>query len=427
MTGPNLREKLEALGPQIQEICSISGNAGLSLGVLQKGQVIYRANFGYRDVEAKLAPDGYTIYHLASLSKFVTSVAIADLVEQGQFSWESRIADLLPHFHQKNKNVRENANLIDLLAHRNALETRNPGSHQMHNQLLLPATDGVKVLDALNSVGQFRKDLEYNNWAYRVVDDIIKKHSFLTLEEFTRTHFFRPLGLKRTTMGWPTKVNFAKSYMCSNDGTPLQIPEASVESGSISAGAAGLKTSMNDILELYAWLLRAVEHQKRFNVTSTPNNPFKQTKTLFDSHIAKDKTACEPQWSFTEIPGEAAWIGLNNVRVDEMPLGGRGTLSSNVGYNHGNLPGALSFICLMPESQTAIVVLSNSLTFSDVPGWVGGLLLDAVMGRPGPDDFAALARKEWEAAMAKPAETAALPTRDRKPDVTMTALAEFTG
>lgn len=57
----------------------------------------------------------------------------------------------------------------------------------MYNQLLLPATEGVKVLGALNSIGQFRKDLKYNNWTCGVVGDIIEKYSGLTLEEFVKS------------------------------------------------------------------------------------------------------------------------------------------------------------------------------------------------------------------------------------------------
>ena len=51
----DLEARFQALHPQIEEICSVSGNSGLSIGVLHECKVIHRANFGYRDVIAKLA------------------------------------------------------------------------------------------------------------------------------------------------------------------------------------------------------------------------------------------------------------------------------------------------------------------------------------------------------------------------------------
>lgn len=112
MVDMDLRKKLQGLEHQISEICSISGNAGPTVGVLHHGQVIHQANFGYRDVEAKITPDSDTVYHLASLTKFVTSAAVAVLVEEGKFKWEFRIKDLLPEFHQENKEVEDNANIL---------------------------------------------------------------------------------------------------------------------------------------------------------------------------------------------------------------------------------------------------------------------------------------------------------------------------
>jgi hypothetical protein len=37
---------------------------------------------------------------------------------------------------------------------------------------------------------------------------------------------------------------------------------------------------------------------------------------------------------------------------------------------------------LIPESETAIVVLTNSLSLNDVPDWVGQLILEALLDVP---------------------------------------------
>ena len=306
----DLEARLQALHPQIEEICSISGNAGLSIGVLHEGKVIHRANFGYRDVNARIPPDSDTIYHLASLSRFVTSAAVALLVEDGHFQWESRIVDLLPEFHQKNKEVEENANLIDLLGHRMALEMRVPYWCQMHNELLLPASEGVNVLGALESVGKFRKDLKYNNWTYGIVGDIIERHSGLSLAEFVRTRITEPLGLERTTMGRPKLENYAKSYMCWNDGTPFEIPPTALSSGTIIGASAALKSTVNDMVVIYDRFMTAAEHQFQAASTSTSTIPFPQTQTILSPQITKNATSYGLGWFLTELPGEIGGLDL---------------------------------------------------------------------------------------------------------------------
>ena len=42
--------RLDTTHGTIQELMSIAGTPALAIGVLHKGQTIYRANFGYRDV-----------------------------------------------------------------------------------------------------------------------------------------------------------------------------------------------------------------------------------------------------------------------------------------------------------------------------------------------------------------------------------------
>ncbi|MCJ1398273.1 hypothetical protein MMC11_001470 [Xylographa trunciseda] len=71
---------------------------GASIGVLHEDKVIYKHNYGYRDVEAQIAPDDRTIFHIASLSKSFTAAGIGILVEEAKMSWNTPIREILPDF-----------------------------------------------------------------------------------------------------------------------------------------------------------------------------------------------------------------------------------------------------------------------------------------------------------------------------------------
>lgn len=91
-------QRLENIRPLIQEICEVSSSSGLSLGVLHEGQVLYRDNFGHRDVESREPPNSDTFYNINSMTKAVTAAATGVLVEEGLTQWNKPVRELLPAF-----------------------------------------------------------------------------------------------------------------------------------------------------------------------------------------------------------------------------------------------------------------------------------------------------------------------------------------
>ena len=228
-------------------------------------------------------------------------------------------------------------------------------------------------------------------------------------------------------MGRPKRDNYAKSYMCWNDGTPFEIPPTALSSGTIIGASSALNGTVNDMLVIYDRFMTAAEHQLKAASTSTSTIPFPQTQTILSPHITKNATSYGLGWFLTELPGEIGWIGLNEARVKKMPIIGKGTAPTQIAYHNGNTPGALSTVHLIPATHTAVVVFANSIPFSDVPDWVGGLLLDTIPGTPEPNDFVALAKEARAAAIAKPAETAQMMEKERKKDDPVKPRVEYTG
>ena len=83
----NLTSILQLLAPVVTDIASLSGVPGISIGILHQSEVVYRGNFGYRDIEAKLSPTSDTIYAIASLTKAFTASTVANIVQDGILEW----------------------------------------------------------------------------------------------------------------------------------------------------------------------------------------------------------------------------------------------------------------------------------------------------------------------------------------------------
>ena len=75
-------EQLKALEPTFTELLAISCAPGLSLGVLHHGKIIHTAHFGRQNSVDPTPPNDDTIYRVVSLTKVLTSSAVALLVEK---------------------------------------------------------------------------------------------------------------------------------------------------------------------------------------------------------------------------------------------------------------------------------------------------------------------------------------------------------
>lgn len=152
---------------------------------------------------------------------------------------------------------------------------------QMQQELLLPPNEAINVLGDLNRLAEFRTTIKYNNWKYAVAVLLIEKMTGKPLEEFMRDTFFKPLGLKSTTWATPSQDNFANAHITLSDGTPFEVPNPRIGNGSLLCGAAGLKSTVHDLLILYDSLLSALSDQRETGLASTPGSPFKEVVTLF--------------------------------------------------------------------------------------------------------------------------------------------------
>ena len=87
-----------SLSSTILEISRLSGIAGVSVGVIDNGETIHQASYGFCDIENKIPCDAETTFVLGSLSKAFTAILLAELVEDGRLSWTDPLHQILPEF-----------------------------------------------------------------------------------------------------------------------------------------------------------------------------------------------------------------------------------------------------------------------------------------------------------------------------------------
>ena len=78
-----LDSKCSTFLPVIQDICSISGIPGVSLGIVENNKTVYTASLGYADIESKTPCDSDTTFVLGSLTRSMTAALVASLHDDG--------------------------------------------------------------------------------------------------------------------------------------------------------------------------------------------------------------------------------------------------------------------------------------------------------------------------------------------------------
>lgn len=393
-------DRLQALGPVISRICAISGTPGVSIGVLHHNEVIHTAGFGFRDVGQMLPSDENTIYHIASMSKAITAAAVGILVDEKYLEWDTPISTMVPEFHHSNHTIREETNLVDLMSHRTGLATQNAFWWREFGRLAMPRAETMPFISALPQVSDFRSKWIYNNWGFAMAAVMIERASGVSWGQFLKKKIFDPLHLQRTTtVRNPEVDNVAEGHMALSDSRCIQNKERPhVSDGQLTCGANGVQSSVSDLLVMYKAFL-AANAEKSSSVTAAKQvNPFKQVHTLLAPHIALSDEPLSKQsyglgWVRTELPGSLGATGINGMYISAMPVVGRGSKPKLIYHHNGSLAAFLSSVILIPDTNSAIVVLTNSLANNDCADWIGQLILETLIDSPEKNDYEQLARK----------------------------------
>jgi CubicO group peptidase (beta-lactamase class C family) len=173
-----------------------SGFNGAML-VAKNGQIVYEKYSGFKTFELKDSLDMNTPFHLASVSKTFTGMAVCKLWEDGKLSIDDEVSKFLAGFNYPGITVKT------LLNHRSGL----PNYVHVMEEKGWDKDHGVTNQDVLNflienkkklSVGRPDRNFTYCNTNYALLALVIEKVSGMKYNDFLRTTFFEPLGMKNT-------------------------------------------------------------------------------------------------------------------------------------------------------------------------------------------------------------------------------------
>ena len=386
--------------PEISELLKISGAPSLSYAVIYQGHVIHTQHLGYRDIKAKLSPNDDTRHNINSMTKALTAALVAMEVTKGRLKWTSKVKEILPEFRSRNPIVEQECTILDLLTHNTGLTECDALWLGSQNSILLDRDQLLRTFATLRPLTSFRSEaFVYNNWGYEIVGLILEKVIGKEIAQLLSACIFAPLKMTRTGTSWENNDdNEVTSYTILDDFSTTEIQRPKVGKGTLMEAAGGVKSSLNDLITLYTEMLSAIS--KAFNPhTSSSKSPnvFHDCAPTFISHRTIPGLSLREQtyalgWCRGQLPGQIGRIA-NNAALVPPPIIGKGVQPQLIIYHHGSIPGGTTVVNLLPETQSAVIVLQNSSAPVDVADYAAQLLVEKLFNVPEPVDFVELARQ----------------------------------
>jgi CubicO group peptidase (beta-lactamase class C family) len=193
---------------------------GAAVAAYDRAGELFCRGFGSRDAAGRLPVDGDTRFAYASISKTMTALTAAALVQRGALAWETRVRELLSTFSLADSWASERCTLRDLFLHRSGL----PACDLIFWRRPISPADALRIVAATPHAAEFRTAFQYQNLNFGVIALMLQAATGKDWHALVREILFEPLGLvslATTTADLTRDDNYARP--CGPNGfTPVR-------------------------------------------------------------------------------------------------------------------------------------------------------------------------------------------------------------
>lgn len=287
LTAPGFGQTLPKIDKLVEKELNSKQVPAIAVAIIDSGKIAHLSVNGFKDWDKKVKADINTSFHIASVSKIVTNLAIFKLVETGKIDLEADINEYLS-FSVKNPNYpNDKITVGELLNHRSGIKD----DYEIYGPLWStpngdPKTDLEDFLkNYLNKDGKLYKkehfgsepnykSFNYSNTGVALLGLIVQSVSNSTFEKYCQKEIFKPLGMTNTS--WFLKnldiEQVAKTYT-KNEENELEFKG---HNGYPDYPAGQLRTSISDFSKLLSGYLNSdnsefiLNEQTTYRITPTP-------------------------------------------------------------------------------------------------------------------------------------------------------------
>jgi CubicO group peptidase (beta-lactamase class C family) len=345
---PDLRARVDSTA---QNFLTTSGAPGLSIAIVQNGQLVYANGYGFADLENSVPATSETRYRLASVSKPITAVAAMQLFEQHKLDIDAPIQKYCPAYPTQSAPITTRMLLGHLAGIRHYKEGE-AGLSELNNTTHFadPIAGGLSFFKSDPLVDAPGTHFHYSTQGYTLIGCAIASASGQSYVDDVEHNVFVPAGMTSTTVDdrfalIPHRTRF---YRKTADGK-IQNAEFLDSSYKIPGGG---------------WLSDAPD-LARFEIA------------LMDSKLVSPATLTLMTTPLKPADGSEDHYGLGfDVYTGEALLNINGKKYKTIGHAGGQ-QGTSTMILMVPELKFGVVVLSNLDGAGNIATEIEKLILNA--------------------------------------------------
>jgi CubicO group peptidase (beta-lactamase class C family) len=177
---------------------SSTSSPGCAVGASRNGEPVFQNGYGMANLELDVPITPSSIFHVASVSKQFTTMAVLLLARDGKLSLDDDIRTHLPELPDYGHRI----TIRHLLSHTSGLRDQwdllimARGRFEENRITEADVLEIVSRQKALNFVPG--TEYLYSNTGYTLAGTIVRRVSGKSLREFADEHIFRPLGMAHT-------------------------------------------------------------------------------------------------------------------------------------------------------------------------------------------------------------------------------------
>jgi len=369
-----VEKKIKMIESFILEKMKSSRLPALSLGIMQKGKVIYQRGFGRRNLEDGQPATPDTLYGIGSITKSFTCLSLLQLQEESRLSLSDPVSDYLDF---NLKPAGRTVEIQHLMSHTSGI----PGLAYAEAAILNSVGEEVEdvpvgdVEDMLTFIRESQDWLEtepgkrwfYLNEGYVLLGGIIARVSGISYQKYLKENIFSPLEMNRTFFS-RENVEADKDAACPYLVTDNERIPQSYLYGSITSDG-GIISNVQDMLKYLKLFL-----QKEDNEIITPGSliemmqPRINTPSLQLYQEINNQKVVKADYSLDNHPG---YYGLG-LSIEEDFFGYR-----KIGHG-GSVLVATAQLNFIPEEELGLVLLANGSGYplSQLSSYLLALLLE---------------------------------------------------
>lgn len=314
---------------------------GLSIAIVEDGEIVFEKGYGVKKWGEQGKVDEHTLMKIASITKSMTTLLMAKLVEDGKFDWHTKAQEIYPSFRVDDAILSKTLEMEQLASASTGLPRKD-----------LPIIFNYKGRDVFQQLAttkpttKVKETFQYNNQMVGAAGYISahavypKKSMDQAFCDVMAEKVFNPIGMTRTT--FVPRENFAFPHSETLDRKIQLLTLEDDEGTDFDKPAGGIWSSAHDM-----GLYLITELKGGINSTG---------KRIFDEHNFKYRRA--PQIR----AGYDAEYGLGWGITKKKGL-------TQIGHD-GGTSGFKSLLGFYPEKQCGFVILTN--------GFWGHFLTDVI-------------------------------------------------